>query len=87
MAVELVLLSIGVFLYVRSTSASDRTGQVALWSLVGFLLLTYAGNLLGPPPPSAEFIAWVGHAQWILVIWAYWVDRHRAPRVFLMRTR
>jgi hypothetical protein len=85
--VELALLGAGVALYVRSTCPADGAGTWGLWGLVGFLLLTYAGNLFGPPPPSAEVIAWVGQAQWILVVWAYWLDRHRAPRVFLMRTR
>ena len=27
--------------------------------------------------PSVEAIAWAGHAQWLLVLWAAWVDRHR----------
>ena len=22
-------------------------------------------------------VAWVGHAQWLLVLWGYWIDRHR----------
>ena len=69
---------IGLGLYVRTTRALDRVGSVALWSLVGFLLIMYLGNLFGPPPPSATAIAWAGQAQWLLVIWAFWIDRHRA---------
>jgi hypothetical protein len=67
----------GLLLYLRATAAKDRVGVYGLWSLVTFLVLTYLANLLGPPPPSVEAIAWVGHAQWILVLWAYWVDHHR----------
>jgi hypothetical protein len=44
---------------------------------VGFLLVIYAGNILGPPPPSVSAIAWIGQAQWLLVAWGYWIDRHR----------
>ena len=31
-------------------------------------------------PPSVSTIAWVGGLQWLLVAWALWIDRHRAPR-------
>lgn len=75
--VELAIFGSGVALYLRRTKAVDRTGSVALWSLVGFLLVTYAANLFGPPPPAVGPIAWAGHAQWLLVAWAYWADRHR----------
>ena len=81
LVVELSIFAIGVWLYLRSTRPLDRTGSIALWALVGFLLLVYAANLFGPPPPSATAIAWAGQAQWLLVIWAYWVDRHRAADV------
>ena len=78
--VELAVFAIGVFLYVRTTRASDRTGTVALWALVGVLLVVYAGNILGPPPPSVSAIAWLGQAQWLLVAWGYWIDGHRRTR-------
>ena len=81
LAVELAIFGAGVFLYVRTTKPLDRTGSFALPGLVAFLLLIYAGNLLGSAPPGAEAIAWVGQAQWLLVAWAYWVDRHRTLRV------
>lgn len=75
--VELGLFAIGVFLYVRATRARDRIGNWALWALVVFLGAIYAGNLFGAPPPDAMAIAWVGQAQWLLVLWGYWIDRHR----------
>jgi hypothetical protein len=81
LVVELGIFAIGVWLYVRSTRALDRVGSVALWSLVGFLLVIYFGNLFGPPPPNVTALAWVGQAQWLLVIWAFWVDRHRAADI------
>ena len=78
LAVELAIFGGGLALYLRTTRATDRTGSVALWGLVGFLLLVYAANLFGSTPPGVEAIAWAGHAQWLLVAWAFWVDRHRA---------
>lgn len=77
--VEVLLFGAGVFLYARSTAARDRTGRVALWGLVGFLLAVYVVNLTSPPPPSAQAVAWAAQAMWLLVAWGYWVDRHRAP--------
>jgi hypothetical protein len=65
---------------VKFTQPVDRTGSVAFWSLIGFLLLVYAANVLGPPPPSARAVAWSAQAMWLLVAWGYWVDRHRSPR-------
>ena len=78
-AVELPIFAVGVALYLRATEAADAIGRWALWGLVAFLLAIYGANLAGPPPPDAGAIAWVGQAQWLLILWAYWVDRHRRP--------
>jgi membrane-bound metal-dependent hydrolase YbcI (DUF457 family) len=77
--VEVPLFIVGVWLYARSTRATDKAGRWGLWSLVAFLLVIHAANMMGPPPPSVATIAWAGHAQWLLVLWAWWVDRHREP--------
>jgi hypothetical protein len=79
LVLELAIFAAGVWLYLRNTSASDTTGKWLLWSLVAALLLIHIGNVFGAPPPSATAIAWVGQAQWLLVAWGYWVDRHRHP--------
>ena len=79
--IELGLFAVGAWLYVRCTRPRDRVGSLGLWALVGFLLLIYAGNVFGPPPTDVTAIAWVGQAQWLLVVWAYWVDRHRSANV------
>lgn len=77
--VEGGLFALGLALYLRTTRATDRAGSWGLWSLVAFLLLVHLANLFGPPPPSVSAIAWTGQAQWLLVLWAWWVDRHREP--------
>jgi len=76
---ELAVFGGGAWLYAARTRAADATGRWAFAGLVLFLLAIHAGNLLGPPPPSATAIAWVGQAQWLLVLWAFWADNHRAP--------
>lgn len=83
--VELAIFGGGLALYLRATRPVDRTGRLALAGLVAFLLLVYAANLSGSAPPGVRAIAWAGQAQWLLVAWGYWVDRHRtaapdAPR-------
>jgi len=79
LVLELTVFSIGVWLYARATHAKDAVGRWAFWGLVAFLLSSYAANLFGPPPPSVETIAWAGHLQWLMVLWGYWVDKHREP--------
>jgi hypothetical protein len=75
--VETLIFVGGIALYLRATRARDRVGHWALWSLVAFLAIAYAGNLLGPPPPSVTALGWVGVATWLFVPWGYWIDRHR----------
>jgi hypothetical protein len=77
LAVELPIFVGGCWLYARFTQPRDAVGRWALWGLVAFLAVIQVVNLAGPPPPSVAAIAWAGHAQWLLVLWAYWVDRHR----------
>jgi hypothetical protein len=79
LAVEFLLYAIGVVVYLKSTVARDRVGSIGLWKLLLFLALVELANVLGPPPPSVRAVAWSGQAMWLLVAWAYWVDRHRDP--------
>jgi hypothetical protein len=76
-ALEVPLFAVGVWLYARTTTPTDKSGTWGLRVLVVFLLVAYAVNLFGPPPPSVAAIAWLGQLQWLLVIWGYWVDGHR----------
>ena len=76
-ALEMGVFALGIWLYVRSTRALDRIGALGFWALVGFLLLLYVGFVFGEPPPSTAALAWVAQAQWLIVLWGYWLDRHR----------
>lgn len=75
--VEGAIFSAGVFLYLKATKARNRAGSYGLWGLIVFLIIIYAGNLFGPPPPSTGPIAYIGLTQWLLVWWGYWIDRNR----------
>jgi hypothetical protein len=80
LAVEGSIFALGLWLYVRSTAPVNRAGSVGFWALIACLVAVHAANVLGDAPPSVAAVAWVGQAQWLLVLWAYWVDRHRRPR-------
>jgi hypothetical protein len=77
LAIEGSLFAFGVWLYSRATAPNDAAGRWGFVALVVFLIAVYAGNLFGAPPPSSEAIAWVGQLQWLLVLWGYWIDKHR----------
>ncbi len=77
LAVEAAIFAAGLAIYLRCTRASDRIGRYALWTLVLFLVVVYLGNVTGPPPSSVEAVAWLGQAQWLIVVLAYWIDAHR----------
>ncbi len=79
-AVEGVLFIAGVILYSRETVPADRTGRYAFWSFIVFLAVSYTVNILSGPPPGTTAIAIGGMAQWLLVAWAYWIERHRKIR-------
>jgi hypothetical protein len=76
--VEGVIFFGGVWIYTRVTRARDKIGRYGLCGLVTFLAIVYALNMLGPPPDSPQAIGAVGLLQWLLVVWAYWIDRHRS---------
>jgi len=78
--VEAAIFGTGVLLYLRATSALDRTGTYAFWSFIVFLIAAWVANMVGGAPPSVGAIAWGGQASWLLVAWAYWADRHRTSR-------
>ncbi len=79
-SVEGLLFAICLGLYLRSTVARDRIGKIALWALVIFLGLIYLSNLVSPPPPNWQAVAWTAIAQWLFVPWAWWIDKHRQAR-------
>ena len=75
--VEGLVFTIGLYLYLKSTIAKNKTGSYSLLGLVIFLVVIYISNLIGPPPESAEAIGIVGNAQWLIILWGYWIDKNR----------
>jgi hypothetical protein len=77
LGIELAIFGGGVWLYSRATEARDAIGRWGFRGLVFVLLVIYAGNLFGAPPPNIQALAWAGHLQWLFVLWGFWIDRHR----------
>jgi membrane-bound metal-dependent hydrolase YbcI (DUF457 family) len=79
--IEFGMYVASIFLYLKTTTAKDKTGTIAFWSLIVFLAVSYFMNVFSPaPPPNAEFLAWFSPVAWLFVLWAYWIDRHREMR-------
>ena len=77
LAVEGLLLGLGLYLYSTNTEPVDRIGT---WALVMFALALmgiYLASVFGPPPPDGTVVAYSALAMWLLVLWGYFIDRHR----------
>ena len=74
---EAIVFGAGIVVYLRTTSAKDRTGAWAFWSLVAFLVVIWVASIAGPPPPSERVVEYSGLAMWLFVPWGWWIDRHR----------
>lgn len=79
LAVELAMFAVGLAIYLRSTKARDRVGRLGFFVFAMFLLAIYSGATFGPPPPSANAVAWSDMGQCLVILWAGWVDQHRIP--------
>jgi hypothetical protein len=89
LAVELTMFAAGVMVYLRGRrdAAPQRSRhRVGFWALMAFLLVAYAGAAFGPPPPDVRTLAITGLLLWLLVPWAWWVDRGRVSSVLMRRT-
>jgi hypothetical protein len=77
---EALVFGGGLVLYLRATTAKDRIGNWALWSLVALLVATYAAASLETPPADSGPVAVSALVLWLFVPWGYWIDRHRQLR-------
>jgi hypothetical protein len=75
--VEGLIFIIGSYLFIKSTKAKNKIGNIGIWSLLIFLAVIYCINIFSTPPPSEIAIAIAGLAMWLIVAGAYWVDQNR----------
>lgn len=69
---EILLFGIGAYLYFRSSTPKRK---ISFWILIGFLFIVYLMNIFGPPPPNAMSVAWSANLMWLIVVWAWWIER------------
>jgi membrane-bound metal-dependent hydrolase YbcI (DUF457 family) len=79
LVVELAMFVIGIAIYLRATRARDKIGSWGTWALLVVLLLLYGANFAGPPPSNERTLGCFGLLGWLVPLWAWWTDRHRAP--------
>ena len=79
LAVEVSMFAAGLALYLGTTRAKDALGRWNAWAFAAFLALAYLGAAFGPPPPDVRALAGSAFGVWLLVAWAWWVDRNRVP--------
>ena len=78
-AVELIMLAAGVFVYLGVTKAKNAIGSFAFWFFVLALVGLYAAVAFAPPPSSVKKLAIGTMFSWLFVAWAWWLDRNREP--------
>ncbi|MBP9121362.1 MAG: hypothetical protein KBF59_10915, partial [Ignavibacterium sp.] len=77
---EGLIFTLGVYFYYKATKAKNKIGTYSLIGLIVFLIVLYISNLIGPPPPTIEMVGIVGNAQWLIVLWGYWIDKNREAK-------
>jgi hypothetical protein len=77
---ELVIFGLGLWFYLRDTSATDAVGTYAFWALMILLLVGWISTLFAGAPPNVSSLAWGALAMWLLVPWGWWADAHREIR-------
>ena len=82
-AVEVLMLAAGAWLYIGATRSKDRVGTVGPWAYLGLLVALYDLSITGPPPPAGaeRMVSVVSLVMFLLVPMAWWFDRHRVAAV------
>jgi hypothetical protein len=80
--VEGILFAAGVVIYTRATRPIDRIGRCGFWGIMIVLAGSYLSTLFSPPPQDMKTAAvFTIVVSWLFVVFAWWVDRHREPRL------
>jgi len=76
---EAALLLGALWLYLRSTTASTKTGKYGMGVFVGFMLLMNIGNIFGPLQTDSKVVMSVSAlaAYFLFAAIAFWLDKKR----------
>ena len=79
--VEGLMFAIGVWIYLRVTRPRDGIGKWALQAFVLAVSALYVANIFSPPPANVRMLGLGALAlSLVLILWAWWADRHREAR-------
>lgn len=79
--IEGVMFITGVVVYIRSTIAVNKKGDILFWSFVILIAAIYITSVFGPAPTSVSAIKYSALGQWLFITFAYWVDKNRKATV------
>ncbi len=71
---ETGMFAMGSLIYYRSIKPVKKK---AFWSLIILFLVIHFLNILGPPPPSVNAVAWSANLMWLFVLWAWWIEKKK----------
>ena len=79
--VEGLMYAVGVWIYLRVTRARDGVGKWGLWAFVILVATLYIANIFSPPPAEVKpILIATTPIVWLIIVWAWWADRHREMR-------
>lgn len=71
-ALEVLLFGVGAFLYYKSSNFKRKKSFLLL---IAFLFVVHLMNLSGPPPPNVMAVAWSANLMWLIILWAWWIEK------------
>lgn len=75
---ESAIFLVGVWIYLKSTTASGKLGKYGMPIFALLLLVANMLNLFGPPPPNVQMVAASGLVLYFLLAGAaFWLDKKR----------
>lgn len=78
--VEGALWAAAIALFLRVRRPAGWQGQLALWSFVTVSTAIWASGVSSPPPPDERALALFALVGWIILPWAWWIERTSSPR-------
>ncbi len=64
-----------IVLFLRARKLRGVHGRIAFWSFILLNTLLWVTGPSAPPPPDSTALAWFALIGWIIVPWAWWIER------------
>src|SRR5690606_10206936 len=78
--VEGLIWIAGVAIFLGARRLRGWNGALAFWSFVVVSTLIWATGPFSPPPPDSRSLALFALMGWIVVPWAWWIERTSEAR-------